>query len=236
MLKVIPVLCRAGYMDNYAYIIVDSNTQISAIIDPSEALPIIKKCDELNIKPQFILNTHHHFDHVEGNIELAEKYNAKIVCNQSDMYRINGAQIALIPETTFNVGDSIAEIIDVSAHTQGHILFYFKKDKILFTGDTLFNLCIGGLFEGTPEQMFLALNKIKSLPNDVIFYPGHEYTMGCAKQAFIYNNGNSDIQSYLAKAQERIKQGLPVAPITLGEEKLCNPYLKASNLKEFKNL
>ncbi len=236
MLKVHPILCRAGYMNNYSYLLTDTKTNISAIIDPSEAEPIISECEKLNIKPKFILNTHHHFDHVEGNIELAKKYQAKIVCNVADMYRIKGAEIGVTPQTPFILGDSIAEIIDVSAHTQGHILFYFKKDKILFTGDTLFNLCIGGLFEGTPKQMFDALKKIKQLPNDVLFYPGHEYTQACASFAFKYNHGNEQIKNYLEYAKNRLDKGRPVAPITLKQEKSCNPYLQANTLEEFEML
>ena len=236
MLQVYPVLCRAGYMDNYAYIIVDKDTGTTAVIDPSEAKPVIAKLEELSLAPKFILKNHHHFDHVDGNLELAEKYNAQIACNQTDMHRIAGATISLEPNKTFCLGGSVAEIIDVSAHTQGHIMYYFKQDKILFTGDTLFNLCIGGLFEGTPQEMFNSLKKIKALPDDVVFYPGHEYTLGGAKQAFYHNAGNQDIQNYLNKARSRLTQGLPVAPITLGEEKLCNPYLKAKTLKEFQSL
>lgn len=236
MLKVYPVLCRPDYMDNYAYVIIDDTTGISAVIDPSESAPVISKCEELQTKPSFILNTHHHFDHVDGNLEIAQKYGAKIVCNQADMYRIEGAEIGLLPEQTFKLGNSEALIIDVSAHTIGHILYYFQADKILFTGDTLFNLCIGGLFEGTAEQMFNALQKIKSLPDDVVFYPGHEYTFGGAKFAFQYNQGNESIQKYLTRARSRLEQGLPVAPISLGEEKLCNPYLEASTLEAFKAL
>ncbi len=236
MLEVYPILCRAGYMDNYSYIIKDSQSQESAIIDPSEAKPIISECERLKLTPKFILNTHHHFDHVDGNIELAEKYQAKIVCNSADMYRIKGAEIGINPQNPFILGNSVAEIIDVSAHTQGHILFYFKNNKILFTGDTLFNLCIGGLFEGTPKQMFNALEKIKQLPNDVLFYPGHEYTQACAAFAFRYNHGNKQITKYLEYAKNRLDKGLPVAPITLEQEKSCNPYLQANTLEEFEKL
>lgn len=236
MLQVYPVLCRAGYMDNYAYIIVDETTKTAAVIDPSEAAPVIDKCTEQNITPQFILNTHHHFDHVDGNLELKEKYAARIVCNVADAGRIIGADICLTPGEIFNLGRARAEIIDVSAHTIGHILYYFKNDKILFTGDTLFNLCVGGIFEGTPEQMFAALNKIKALPDDVLFYPGHEYTSGGAMFAFQYNHGNDDIKNYLDRARRRLAEGLPVAPVTLGEEKRCNPYLEASTLKDFTQL
>ena len=236
MLKVYPVLCRAGYMDNYAYIIKDNESEETAIIDPSETKPIVSECEKLKLTPKFILNTHHHFDHVDGNLELAEKYQAKIVCNKADMHRINGSEIGIHPGETFNLGNSTAEIIEASAHTQGHILIYFKEDKILFTGDTLFNLCIGGLFEGTSKQMFDVLKKIKQLPNDVIFYPGHEYTQGGASFAFRYNQGNEHIREYLEFAKKRLNLGLPVSPITLEKEKLCNPYLQASTLEEFTKL
>lgn len=236
MLIVYPILCREGYMDNYAYIIVDEATGTTGVIDPSDAEPIIAKCETLNLKPQYILNTHHHFDHVEGNLELAQKYGAKIVANSADLHRIKGAEIGLTLGKTFHLGQSSAQILDASAHTIGHIMFYFKEDKILFTGDTLFNLCIGGLFEGTAEQMFAVLAQIKTLPDDVVFYPGHEYTFGGAAAAFQFNRGNNAIKNYLTRARARLAEGLPVAPITLGEEKQCNPYLQAATLEDFKNL
>lgn len=236
MLEIHPVLCRPKYMNNYAYIVTDSSTDTTAVIDPSEAAPVIAELTELKKTPQFVLNTHHHFDHVDGNAGLAQAYGAKIACNQADMHRIKGAEIALVPDTSFKIGNAEAQIIDVSAHTQGHILIYFPKDKVVFTGDTLFNLCIGGLFEGTPEQMFAALQKIKALPDDVSFYPGHEYTFQAAGFAFRYNDGNEDIQKYLDYARRRIDRGRPVAPTLLRDEKRCNPYLQAQTLQEFKSL
>ena len=169
MLKVYPILCRAGKMDNYAYLLLDEATGISAVIDPSEAAPIIKKCAELGVKPDYILNTHHHFDHTDANEELKKLYNAKVVANINDAARIPGFDIGVEPGGTFALGESIAEIIDVSALTQGHILWYLPKDKIVFTGDTLFNLCVGGLFEGSVEEMYTALQKTKQLPDDVLF-------------------------------------------------------------------
>ena len=134
------------------------------------------------------------------------------------------------------LGDSEAQIIDVSAHTQGHILWYFAKDKALLTGDTLFNLSIGGLFEGTPEQMFKALQKIKSLPDDVDFYPGHEYTLSGANFAYYVNKENQKIEKYIQDAINKLKQGQPVPPVKLGLEKQCNPFLQANTLTEFKKL
>ena len=236
MLKVYPVLCRAGQMDNYSYILQDEVSGICAIMDPSEVAPIIQKLTTLKITPNYILNTHHHFDHTDGNAELKQIYGAKVVGNIADSHRIPEFDIGVTPQETFMLGNSCAEIIDVSAHTQGHILWYFPQDKILFTGDTLFNLCIGGLFEGTIEQMYHALEKIKALPDDVCFYPGHEYTIGGAEHALYLNNNNPKLKQYLQNAITKLQQGIPVSPIQLGIEKQCNPYLQASNFSEFKKL
>lgn len=237
MLEIITIPCRVGTMDNLSYLLIDKETGISAVIDPSEITPIVAKCKELNIKPDYILNTHHHFDHTDGNLELKELYKAKVVGNQADKNRIPGIDIMVEAGKTFALGKSIADIIDVSAHTQGHILWYFAKDKALFTGDTLFNLCVGGLFEGTEEEMFHALQKIKALPDDVLFYPGHEYTMPSVSMALHISGQTPEMVEYIKIARERLEKGLPVSPLPLGLEKQCNPYLKmASNINEFNKL
>ncbi len=233
MLRVYTVLCRAGTMDNYCYIVQDEKTQIAAVVDASEAAPIIEACDKLNIVPKYILNTHHHFDHTDANFELKKHFGAKVVGNKDDAHRIPAIDETVLSGSSFYLGESRAEIIDVSAHTQGHVLWYFPEDKIVFTGDTLFNLSIGGLFEGTAHQMFSALQKIKNLPDDVLFYPGHEYTLHGAAFALRYSPQNEDLKAYLEKAQIRLKDGLPAGPYTLGEEKCCNPYLIANTFEEF---
>lgn len=231
MLKVTAILCRAGKMDNYAYLLVDEDTGTAAVLDASEAEPVIDECEKQGVKPQFLFNTHHHFDHVEGNAELKHRFGAKIVGAAADAARIAGMDIELEDGDVFKLGNSEAQVIGADGHTIGHILWYFPKDKILFTGDTLFNLSIGGLFEGTPEQMWHTLQKIKKLPDDVVFYPGHEYTV-----YGLHSLHGLPGQRYAEKAKRRLAQGLPAAPFTLGEEKVCNPYLGAENLTEFWNL
>lgn len=225
-MKIEIVWCSKGYMDNLSYIIIDEKTGISAVVDPADAKLIIKKCLELNIKPTYILNTHHHYDHTDGNVELKECFGAKVVGAEKDAHRIPGFDIGLKDNDVFEIGSLKAKIIDVSAHTQGHIVWYFENEKALFTGDTLFNLCVGGLFEGNEQQMQTSLDKIKALPDDVMFYPGHEYTLHGAHDAQVFNKNNDDIKKYLAYAEQRLGQGLSVCPITLGIEKQVNPYLK----------
>ena len=228
MLKVTPILCRAGQMDNYAYLLEDIATKTVAVLDVSEAEPIINECEKQGVSPKFIFTTHHHFDHVEGNLIIKEKYGAEIVGAEADRFRIAGMDIMLKDGDVFKLGDSEAHIISADGHTIGHILWYFAKDKILFTGDVLFNLCIGGLFEGTAEQMWNTLEKIKKLPDDVVFYPGHEYTM-----YGFHNLHGLPGERYIEKAKKRLAQGLPVAPVSLGEEKICIQYLSAESFTEF---
>lgn len=235
-LNIITVLCRAGTMDNYSYILIDEPTGTCAVVDPSEPTPIIDKLTQLGCRPDYILNTHHHFDHTDGNLALKQLYGAKVVGNQHDAARIPGFDLGVEPGGTFALGSSIAEIIDVSAHTQNHILYYFKDAKALFTGDTLFNLCIGGLFEGTAEQMFTALQKIKNLPADTLFYPGHEYTAYGAPEALKLLGDSPELKAYLQQADERLCRGEPVAPITLEVEKQCNPYLRAATAADLAEL
>ncbi len=228
MLKITPILCRSGKMNNYAYLLTDQASGISAVFDPSEAAPVIDECARQNICPAYILNSHHHFDHVEGNLEVKEKYGAKVMVGAYDENRIPGADVGLADGDVFCLGESKAQIICGKGHTSGHILWYFAADKALFTGDVLFNLSIGGLFEGTVEEMWGSLQRIKKLPDDTLFYPGHEYTL--------YGLGGIHgpaAERYALKATARLKQGLPAAPFTLGEEKICNPYLACDDLGEF---
>ncbi len=217
MLKVYTILCRAGKMDNYSYLLVNEKSGKSAVVDPSEAAPIIKKCDELGIKPDYIFNTHHHFDHTDANLEIKSLYGSKVVANINDAARIPGFDIGIHPGETFTLGDSTAEIIDVSAHT-------------------LFNLCIGGLFEGSIEEMYSALQKIKQLPDDIVFYPGHEYTLHSIPMALHLLPNSEKLLQYVQKARQNLARNLPVSPIPLGLEKECNPYLAANSPEEFQEL
>ena len=233
-LKIEPILCRQGTMNNYAYVVIDENSCVSAIVDASEAYPIVQYCEKNQIRPEYIFTTHHHFDHIGGNMELKERYGLKIVAPDIEKHLIEGVDIALKSDDELAFGESKIQIISASGHTKGHILYYFADEKVLFTGDVLFNLAIGGLFEGTPEEMFASLEKIKQLPNDVNFYPGHEYTEYGLQR--LLNNQTDENMEYLQVAVSRLQQGKSVSPIALGLEKKCNPYLKIDSLKDFVRL
>lgn len=233
-LEIYPILCYAGFMDNYAYVLIDSETKVSAVVDAAEEKPIVEFCQKQDIIPSYILTTHHHEDHTNANLALKKRFNAKVVGSKIEENLISGLDIALNDGDLFKLGNSETAAILASGHTNGHLLWYFSKDKAIFTGDVLFNLCIGGLFEGTPQQMWQSLQKIKGLPNDVRFYPGHEYT----KSAFGYliaNQNQPQIQKYLQFLEQCRQNNQPPVGNTLGLEKLCNPYLLLQTEADFVN-
>ncbi len=183
-IEIIPCLT-----DNYSYLIFEKKTGTVSIVDPSEfgaCDEIIKKYKKLD----YILNTHHHADHVDGNIKLKEKYNSKILACNLDKVRIPGVDIFLNEGQDKKIGNLEFKVIFIPGHTKGHIAFYFYKEKIVFTGDTLFSLGCGRIFEGTHEDMFNSLNKLKNLPPETKVYCGHEYTKTNLEFCLKYDSKN----------------------------------------------
>lgn len=226
--KIIPVLCNEKNMANIAYILVNESTKFTIIIDAAEANPIIQKLTELNLSPSYILTTHHHFDHVEGNKALKEKYALKIIAPEKEFAKVPAADIPAIANELIKLEDFEILPLAASGHTNGHVLYYLKKENALFTGDVLFNCCIGGLFEGTPKEMFESLQTIKTLPDTTLIFPGHEYTRSALPREAIEN---PIFQTYIEKMLRR-EHG-EFAPATLAEEKALNPYLIPQSLTEF---
>ena len=145
-----PIPCLT---DNYAYIINDNVSKTVAVVDPSEASPVIAFLKKLNLKLDYILNTHHHYDHIGGNAELKKLYNAKVVGFIGDKHRIPGIDITLKDNAKWIFGKSSVKILHIPGHTLGHICFFFENENIAFTGDTLFSLGCGRIFEGDHKQM-----------------------------------------------------------------------------------
>ena len=137
--------------DNYSYLIIDEKTNNACVVDPSEHEPIINFVEHHNIKLKFILNTHHHYDHVGGNKELKKMYGAKVVGFKNDKQRIPDIDILLEDNQIWKYENFESKIMHIPGHTTGHICFYFPKNNIVFTGDTLFSLGCGRIFEGTYE-------------------------------------------------------------------------------------
>ena len=187
--------------DNYSYLITDSDRN-SIVIDPSESDPIIKIIEKKKLNLKFILNTHHHFDHIGGNDELKKKYSAEIVGFVKDKDRIPGIDISVSDNEVWKSGDFEAKIIYIPGHTSGHIAFYFYKNEILFSGDTLFSLGCGRVFEGTHEDMYNSLSKFKSLPLSTKVYCGHEYTYNNSLFCIKYDSENIMLKKKKSKLKK----------------------------------
>ena len=212
--------------DNYSYLIKDHQTNTVAIVDPSEFGPCDEKINQKYKNLEIILKSHHHMDHVGGNAELKKKYGSKVLGFEKDQKRIPAIDTLLRDGQEFRIGSLNFKTIFIPGHTLGHIAFYFEKEKVIFTGDTLFSLGCGRVFEGTYEQMFNSLNKIKSLPGDTKIYCGHEYTknnLGFCLQFDPNNNYLKDKEKVIIK---NLKEKKPTIPSTVSDEIQTNIFLR----------
>jgi len=222
-MQITPIPCLT---DNYAYVINDENSKVVGVVDPSEAQPIIKFLKKQNLKLNYILNTHHHFDHIGGNLELKKIYDSKIVGFNGDKHRIPGIDITLNDNEKWTFGNSVVKILHIPGHTLGHICFFFEKEKIAFTGDTLFSLGCGRIFEGSHKQMLESLNKIKELPEDTKIYCGHEYTYKNAEFCIKYDKDNINLEKRFQIIKKLRSNNLPTIPTSLKDELASNIFLR----------
>ncbi len=218
--------------DNYTYIVKADNGQI-AVVDPGEAKPIIEYLQTRNLKLDFILNTHHHGDHIAGNGQLIDRYNAKLIGPAAEQHRIDGMNIALKEGESFAFGEEKLYVIETPGHTSGHICFYAPNSKALFAGDTLFSMGTGRLFEGSAEQMWHSLEKIIALPDDVRLYCGHEYTLSNAEFCLTIEPGNDALKTRYAEVKALRAENKPTLPSTLGLEKQTNVMLRAGSAERY---
>ena len=222
--------------DNYSYLIIDEMNNNACIVDPSEALPVINFLEKENINLKYILNTHHHFDHIGGNKELKERYNSIVVGYKHDAKRIPEISILVEDNQIWKEDNFEAKIIHIPGHTTGHIGFHFFNEKMIFTGDTLFSLGCGKIFEGTYKQMFESLSKIRNLPDDTKIYCGHEYTLQNSNFCITHDPQNLNLQNKITKIRKKLNDNKPTIPTILKDEKECNIFLRAKNVESFSKL
>ena len=230
-IQIIPCL-----KDNYSYLIIDEKKNIACVIDPGEAEPIIEYLENNNIKLKYILNTHHHYDHVGGNQKLKNKYGANVVGYKDDKDRIPEIDILVHDQQIWVYENFEAKILHIPGHTLGHICFYFYKENSVFTGDTLFSLGCGRIFEGTNSQMFNSLKKLKMLPADTKIFCGHEYTSQNSKFCIIHDKNNENLKIKIDNIETKLKKGLPTIPSTIKDELECNIFFRSDNLETFSKL
>jgi len=229
-IQIIPCL-----QDNYSYLIIDEIKNIACVIDPSEAKPIIKYLEEKNINLKYILNTHHHYDHVGGNQELKERYGASVIGYKEDKDRIPEIDTLVDDKEIWQQENFEAKIFHIPGHTLGHICFYFYNEESVFTGDTLFSLGCGKIFEGTYAQMHNSLMKLKTLPEKTKIYCGHEYTKQNSKFCIAHDKDNQNLKAKIKLIDEKLKTIYPPFHLQLRRNWSAIFFLDPVRLKPFQN-
>lgn len=213
--------------DNYVYLLHDPQAQTTAAVDPSVAPPVLDALKREGWRLTHILNTHHHNDHTGGNNELKAATGCTIVGPRADRDRIPGIDVEVGQDDTYKLGSDEAAVYDVPGHTRGHIAYWFKDSRALFCGDTLFLMGCGRMFEGTPEQMWRSLSKLKALPPETRVYCGHEYTQANARFALTVEPDNRELIARAERVNALRAEGKSTIPGNIGEELLTNPFLRA---------
>jgi len=228
MLKIDLIPCLS---DNYAYLLQDGAGAVG-VVDPSEPGPVEAVLKRLGLKLTHIFNTHHHFDHTGGNIDLKAAYGATVIGPGADTHRIPGIDIGVGECDIVPFGTTEATVIDIPAHTSGHIAFHFAKDAAVFTGDTLFAMGCGRLFEGTPADMFAAMRKLEALPGETQVYCGHEYTESNGRFALTVEPGNAELIARMESVRRLRAASRPTIPCSIADERATNPFMRAASAAE----
>jgi len=213
--------------DNYGVLLHDPDTGATASIDAPEAAPVEAALKATGWKLTDILVTHHHGDHTAGIAALKAKYKCRVVAPAKEAAKIPGVDEAVREGDEVKVGKLAAKVIETPGHTLGHIAYWLPKDHLAFVGDTLFSIGCGRVIEGDAQMMWRSLEKLRDLPDETEVYCGHEYTSANIKFARTIEPNNKALAEREAEAKREIERGLPTIPVTIGEEKKANPFLRA---------
>ena len=223
-LKLVTIPCLA---DNYAFLLHNGATKETLLVDAPEAAPIQAALDAHGWALTDVFLTHHHWDHVDGLAPLRERYAPRVIGASADAHRLPPLDVAVDEGDNVEICGETARIFDVSGHTVGHIAVHFPKTGVVFTADSLMALGCGRLFEGTPEQMWESLKKLRALPAQTTVCSGHEYTASNAAFALSVDPNNVALSERATAIEKARAAGLATVPSTLAEEIATNPFLRA---------
>lgn len=223
----IPVLS-----DNYVWLVHEPVSGETMVVDPAVAPPVLEKAEELGWKISQIWNTHWHPDHTGGNAEIKQATGCTITGPAAEAGRIPTLDEQVKGGDVVRLGDVTADVLDVPAHTAGHIAFHFAEDKAAFVGDTLFAMGCGRLFEGTAEQMFGNMRALEALGDDTAIYCAHEYTLSNGRFALTVEPDNTALVQRMAEVVALRDRGEPTVPTTIALEKATNPFMRATSVAE----
>ena len=205
------------------------------VIDPSVHDPVIRYIEENNFHLKAVLQTHHHSDHIGGTKSLIERWpNVEVIASSKEKKRIPFQNISVEDGETLNILGEEVKIIEVLGHTSSHIAFFLNgENPVLFIGDTLFSGGCGRIFEGTYQQMYSSLERIKSLPKNTLIYCAHEYTKSNLLWALNIKPKDQEIKNKLSEVEKKLSLNELTIPFLLDEEMKINLFLRAKNLEEF---
>lgn len=222
--------------DNYAYLLHEPDEGVTAAVDPGEAGPLLAAADTHGWTISYVLLTHHHADHIAGAQALRDLTGCTIVAPLADLGRIENVDVAVSDGETVSLGATHAVVFETPGHTSGHVVYWFVADDALFSGDTLFALGCGRLFEGTAEQMWESLSRLRALPDETRVYCGHEYTAANARFARSIDPDNAALAERAEEIAKLREAKQPTVPSILGVEKATNPFLRADEPEIAKRL
>jgi hydroxyacylglutathione hydrolase len=223
----IPVLS-----DNYVWLVHDAASGETMVVDPSIAAPVLAEADSRGWKISQIWNTHWHPDHTGGNAEIKAATGCTITGPKAESDRIPTLDVKVSEGDIVRLGQIAATVIEVPAHTAGHIAFSLPSEKTVFVGDTLFAMGCGRLFEGTAGQMFANMRKLEVLPDDTAVYCAHEYTQSNGRYALIAEPENVELSARMKQVDIARASGEATVPTTIGLERATNPFMRASSVAE----
>jgi hydroxyacylglutathione hydrolase len=233
-MRIVPVACLK---DNYAYLVVASGGE-AAVVDASEAAPVRAAVRREGVRLAAIWSTHHHYDHVGGNEEIAREFGVEVVAHVSDRGRVPGQTREVDTGDTVRVGDVEARCIHIPGHTLGAVAYFVDApasrsvdadgvaSPVVFTGDTLFCGGCGRIFEGTPAMMHASLERLAALPGETRVFCGHEYTASNLRFAAHVEPGNAAVARAVERTAALRSHGEPAVGTTIDEERQCNPFLR----------
>jgi len=218
--------CRS---DNFGVLVRDRATGVTALVDAPEEGPILAAIGRTGWRPSLLLVTHHHPDHVEANLALKDRFGLRIVGPRAEADRIPGIDEAVAEGDAITLGEQTVRVVETPGHTAGHVSYHLPVAGVAFTGDTLFALGCGRLFEAPPEVMFASLAKLAALPGETAVYCGHEYTLANARFALSVDPGNARLKARADKVEALRAEGKPTLPTTISAERATNPFLRADD-------
>ncbi|KQN25882.1 hydroxyacylglutathione hydrolase [Sphingomonas sp. Leaf33] len=230
MLEVVRV---AALSDNYVWLIHDAATDTTVAVDPGEAAPVIAALDARGWRAAAIWTTHWHPDHTGGNAELIARYGCAVTGPEAERAKIATLDHGVGEGDTVRIGDRVATVLETPGHTAGHIVFHFADDHLMFSGDTLFAMGCGRLFEGSAAQMFANMARFAAMPDETVVYGAHEYTLSNGRFALTVEPGNAALRARMTEVERLRDAGGATLPTTIGLERATNPFLRARDVQEF---